>query len=114
MSRLCSKHRLAACFAGVVVAVALAQPASAQLTTLWDTGIEHAFNSGAACPCGGTGQPACTDFFLGYSSGAISGAPQRWAAQPFSITNASGAIITEVDIHGFYPAGNEPQDINII
>src|SRR5205085_8218320 len=43
------------------------------------------------------------------SGNIASNLPQRWSAQPFSLSAA--ATITEIDIHGFYPAGNEPQNI---
>ena len=49
---------------------------------------------------------------LGFSSGALAGLPQRWLAQPFTLSQRTN--ITQIDPEGFVPAGGESNNLNFI
>ena len=49
---------------------------------------------------------------LGWTSGGTSSQPQRWTAQPFSITGP--VKIEEIYASFFVPGGNDPTELNFI
>ena len=68
---------------------------------LWDTGAPHQviFNNNTT--------------YLGFTSGEISGGPQRWAAIPFRI-EVPNAVITRLDVDFFIPTGQAPTTLYYI
>lgn len=79
-------------------------PVLADSVALWDTGAPHMVNFNG------------TDTYLGYSSGDLgAGAEQRWAAIPFRIeTLNNDAVIDQINIDWFIPAGGEADNVNYI
>jgi uncharacterized protein (TIGR03382 family) len=80
---------------------ALISGAAMGQVTLWDTGAPHVVNFNGA------------DTNLGYSSGTLAGAPQRWAAVPFAV-GAGGVLINEVRADWFIVAGSEGATVNYV
>ncbi|MFN8220833.1 MAG: hypothetical protein U0S12_11975 [Fimbriimonadales bacterium] len=78
---------------------ALVSATSQASVTLWDTGFPHPVNFNG------------TDTYLGFSSGNLAGAPQRWAAMPFRV-GAGGVRIDQVDVDWFVVAGSEAVNVN--
>ncbi len=56
------------------------------------------FNTGVTCPSNNNGT---NGQWIGFSSGSISGAPQRWIASPFTLSGA--ATVNGIDTDGFVP-----------